>query len=420
MANPRQLRNCIFSLSFGTVTAALAIAFLLAVVATQPAQAQTFNVLHTFTGGQDGAIPVAGLTMDRAGNLYGTSFRGGAAGFGTVYQLKPKPSGWVFNVLYSFAGGSDGANPSSGVIFGPDGALYGTTYRGGAGYGTVFRLRPPATFCRAVSCPWGEAVLYRFEAGADGANPEGDLIFDRAGNIYGTTNDGGGSDNAGTVYELTPSGGDWRESVLHSFSFNLPDGAYPQSGVILDSAGNLYGTLPAGGFGAPGTVFELTYVAGFGWTESILYSFQGGSDGGIPYAGLIFDSSGNLYGATSSYGTGGGGTVFELTPSGSNWTYTVLYSFTGGSGPWDSLVMDQNGNLYGTTFGGGANSLGSVFKLTPTPQPPWTYTSLHDFTNGSDGAHPFSNVVFDTSGNLYGTASSGAQYGYGVVWEITP
>jgi|SRR5271157_220116 len=414
MANPRQLRNSIFGLSLGAATAALAIAFLLIVVAPQPVQAQTFNVLHTFTGAQDGGNPYAGVTMDKAGNLYGTASSGGAANYGTVYKLTHKGSGWTLNSLYSFAGGSDGAFPQARVIFGPNGILYGTTRGGGAGYGTVFNLRPKPTACLTALCPWTETVLYSFK-GTDGDGPLGDVLFDQAGNIYGTTG-AGGSYDSGTVYELKPSGSGWTESVL--FSFNFVDGVAPSSGVLFDNAGNLDGTTEGGGSGYLGTVFQLVPSNG-GWTNYILYSFQNGNDGGYPGAGLIFDQSGNLYGATSTGGTGGGGTVFKLTPYGSS--YSLVYSFTGGfvCGP-GTLVMDGAGNLYGTTYCDGANNLGSVFKLTPSSGNNWTYTSLHDFTGGSDGGSPISNVVFDTSGNLYGTASAGGSQGLGVVWEITP
>ena len=404
---------------------ALVSLLVLTLVTTRAAQAQTYNILHTFSGGGDGGFPIAGLTMDRAGNLYGTANSGGA-GYGTVYQLKHKGSNWLFAPLYSFAGltGSDGAGPESRVIFGPNGTLYGTTVLGGFGSGTVYNLRPQAKACPNIICPWTETVLYRFVTGADGYLPVfGDLIFDQAGNIYGTTYQGNPYE-AGTVYELTPSGGGWTESILYSFTGS--DGLFPYHGVISDGAGSLYGTTERGGayFGGSnpgyGTVFRLT-PSGSGWKESVLYSFQNGSDGEYPDAGLIFDPSGNLYGATDNGGQDGGGTVFKLSPSSGGWTFTLLYSFTGDfdCGPYGTLVMDGAGSLYGTTLCDGANHAGSVFKLTPSGNS-WTYTSLHDFTGGSDGENPYCNVVFDANGNLYGTASAGGLQGYGVVWEIAP
>ena len=399
-------------------------ATLVLAVASQSAQAQTFKVIHNFTGGQDGGNPYAGLTMDKAGNLYSTAYTGGA-GYGTVYRLKRSGSNWVFNPLYSFAGNTDGANPEARVVLGPDDTLYGTTLFGGvvgcgpSGCGTVFNLRPPPAACKTALCPWTETVLHRFAGGTDGNYPEfSDVIFDQAGNIYGVTY-AGGSGVVGTVYELTRSGNSWTESVLYNLSGN--NGNSPNA-VIFDNAGNLYGTTFTGGLNNDGTVFELMYTSGIGWTENLLYSFQNGNDGSLPIAGLIFDKSGNLYGSTENGGSGGGGTVFELTPSGGSWKYTLLYSFAGGyrCGPVGNLVMDGAGNLYGTTVCDGANQAGSVFKLTPSGGS-WTYTSLHDFTGGSDGGFPTCNLIFDTNGNLYGTATyGGGPQGYGVVFEITP
>ncbi len=439
MANPRQPRNLIFGLSSGGATAALAIAFLLIVVASRPAQAQTYQVLHNFTGGQDGRDSYGGVTLDEAGNLYGTADGGGNNfNYGTVYRLKHKGSGWTFNPIYTFTG-SDGANPHARVIFGPNGTLYGTTQKGGYGVGTVFNLRPQATACKAALCPWTETVLYSFTGASDGSTPAyADLLFDQAGNIYGATELGGsnqcGGYGCGVVYELTPKGSGYTESTLYAFSGN--DGALPVNGVIFDKTGNLYGTTDQGGdltCDAPygcGTVFELMPSGGLPWTQCTLNNFHNSFDGAGPDAGLIIDPSGNLYGATADGGEYGGGTVFELTSSGKcNWTLKTLYSFPGtvghGCGPRATLAMDGAGNLYGTTYCDGAYGYGSVFKLTPTPNPPWTYTPLYDFRGGNDGAHPLSTVVFDRSGNLYGTTEGGGAAGCdnggcGVVWEITP
>jgi uncharacterized repeat protein (TIGR03803 family) len=397
------------------------------------AQAQTFNVLYNFTGGWDGAHPRAGVTMDAAGNLYGTAYAGGDLtcypphGCGTVYELKHQGSAFVFNHLFTFDVGVPGGMPAAPVVFGPDGALYSTTSYGGInGKGVVFKLRPLRhSLQNRTLRPWpeNENVLYAFKGGAngDGSNPIG-LLFDPAGNIYGTTS-GGGADKGGTAYELTSSGSGWTESVLHDFGNGI-DGSVPyRSVMIFDKAGNLYGTTYLGGSSGYGTVFQLT-PSGSGWTEKVIYNFQYGNDGGYPYAGLIFDQSGNLYGTTTDGGTGGGGTVFELSPSGGGWTYSVLYSITGAlgyqCGPAWALVMDVAGDLYDTTQCDGANNLGSVFKLTQTDGS-WAYTSLHDFTGlNGDGEYPASSVMLDTSGNLYGTTNYGGTQGQGVVWEITP
>jgi len=420
---PAQLFMSVLNRTLRSTAFALELVCALVIVTVLSAQAQTFTVIHNFTGGGDGFYPKAGVTLDQAGNLYGTADGFESYGYGTVYKLTHQGSNWSLNPLYEFTGGRDGANPEARVIFGPNGTLYGTTYAGGTyNGGTVFSLRPYPTVCKTALCPWAETVLYPFSRGADGYYPSpADLIFDQAGNIYGTTIAPSGD---GVVYELTPSGGGWTESVLHSFS-GSPDGAGPYGGVIRDNAGNLYGTTESGGTGSgQGTVFELTYSTGSGWSESILYSFQGGSDGGVPLVGLIFDPLGNLYGATSDGGSGGGGTVFKLTPFGGSWTFSLVYSFTGNlCGPGGKLVMDGAGSLYGTTACDGAYNEGSIFELTPS-NGAWTYRSLHDFCAGgypcSDGRFPLGNVVFDTSGNLYGTAEQGGTDDGGVVWEITP
>jgi uncharacterized repeat protein (TIGR03803 family) len=418
MQNPRQLRNSTFGLSLGAALVALAAAFVLIVVMPQPAQAQTFTVIHNFSGGEDGASPYAGVTLDGAGNVYGTANSGGI-GYGTVYKLKNRV--WTLDPLYEFTGGSDGANPEARVIFGPNGTLYGTTVTGG-----VFNLRPYPTVCKTALCPWMETELYYFQGGSsDGFDPEyGDLKFDGLHNIYGTTFYGGNINynngyGAGVVYKLAPSGGGYEESVLYAFS--VSDGEFPINGVIFDGSGNIYGTTYQGGLSNSGTVFELMPVRG-GWTDCTLNNFRNGTDGGYLYAGVIFDPSGtNLYGATSNGGTGEGGTVFELTPIGNcSWTLNTLYSFTETTapqcGPRGSLVLDGAGNLYGTTYCDGAHGFGNIFKLTPQG----SYTSLYDFTGGSDGGNPISNAVLDSSGNLYGTASTGGTQNVGVVWEITP
>jgi len=404
--------------------AAAVIAFALAWFVPS-AGAQTFSVIHNFAGGQDGSQPVAGLTADRTGNLYGTASAGGA-GYGTVFKLAFKNSGWILSPLYSFSGNDDGAGPVTAPVVGPNGTLYGSTAAGGggscseiyeySGCGTIFNLHPSAAVCKSALCPWTEVVLYRFAGGSQGAYPIGKLLFDQSGNIYGTTFDYLQLGSLGTVFELMPSGGGWTKSVVQRFDGS--DGQYPLAGLIFGQSGSLNGTTYYGGANSNGAVYQLT-PSGSGWSESVLYSFQGNNDGANPAAGLISDNAGNLYGATTAGGSGGGGTVFELTPSNGQWTLSVLYSFTGGAGPANCLVMDTAGNLYGTTVEDGTYGEGTVFELTPSGSS-WIYTDLHDFTGGSDGADPFGGVILGANGNLYGTTEDGGANGDGVVFEITP
>lgn len=407
---------------------ALAIALALAGVMTESAQAQTYSVIYNFTGGADGATPMAGLTASGVDGFYGTANFGGntggpcgSSGCGVVYRVSNNGSGWALSPLYSFQGGTtDGQNPGTGsVVFGPDDGLYSTTYRGGAGCstgpgcGTVFKLLPPLGPSQPTE--WTETILHNFN-GPNGIGPVGAPIFDHSGNIYGATNSGG-LNNGGVIYQLSESN-NWDEIVLaHPYG-------YPGSGVTMDHAGNLYGTTFDGGMHFFGSVYQLT-PTGSGYTSTDLYDFTNGGDGAYPQAGVILDSQGNLYGSTTTGGSGRGGTVFKLTFSNGRYIYSTLYSFPSPvdgrvvSGPVGNLVMDSTGNLYGTTYSDGAHSAGAVFKLTPASGS-WTYTSLHDFTNGSDGGFPYSNLVIDAQGNLYGTASQGGANGMGVVFEVTP
>jgi uncharacterized repeat protein (TIGR03803 family) len=374
-------------------------------VATPPAQAQTFSVVHTFTGGSDGAYPLNGLTASGK-VLFGTASSGGAFGYGVVFKINALNQEIV---LHAFTGGKDGANPQGSLIRDKAGNLYGTTTAGGtSNLGTVFKVYGKI-----------ETVLYSFAGGTDGADPQARLAMDATGNLYGTTAKGGTSGN-GTVFKLAPpkiQGGTWTESVLYNFGTGT-DGANPVAGVSFDTAGNLYGTTSAGGAYGYGTIFQLT--PGTKWTENILHSFQHADDGDVPYAGLISDKSGNFYGAASGGGTGGGGTVFELTPSNGNWTFKVLYSLPGSdiSGTFRDLLRDASGNLYGTTHCDGIHSAGTVYKLAPSGGA-WTYTLLYTFTAGSDGYYSFSNLAF-REGSLYGTTAYGGSHSAGVLWEVTP
>jgi uncharacterized repeat protein (TIGR03803 family) len=395
--------------------------------------AQQENVLYTFlSNGKDGFDPRAGLTFDNAGNLYGTTYEGGH-GQGAVFELSPVAGGWTESVLYSFhVSGKSGSIPLSGVIFDAAGNLYGTTLEGGDvtkcsgfGCGTVFELTPEA------GGGWTEKWRHNFGSNSkDGMFPMAGLISDAAGNLYGTTNRGG-AHGQGTVFELTPkAGGGWTEKVLYGFFVNNgKDGAFPQAGLIFDTAGNLYGTTSGGGAHHQGTVFELTPKVGGGWTERLLYSFfaNHGKDGAFPQAGLILDAAGNLYGTTKGGGAYGfaKGTVFELSPvAGGGWSESVLYNFgksSDGKTPTAGLIFDAAGNLYGTTLDGGTHDSGTVFELTPVAGS-WTERVLHSFSQDTgDGYWPFAGLIFDATGNLYGTASAGGANNFGgTVFEITP
>ncbi len=262
---------------------------------------------------------------------------------------------------------------------------------------------------------WDETVLYRFLGQPYAGNPvDGPLALDHAGNLYGVA--AGGPDEHGVIYELTSAGGTWSEN-------DLAPGNNNGSGVVFDSAGNIYGANSGEGYGG---IYQLS-PSGSGWNLHQLYSIINvPEDGYLTNGGVILDSSGNIYGGTLEEGPGNGGTIYEL--SAGTWNYSVLYAFTGGEGPDESLTMDAAGNIYGTTWGDGTNFRGNVFKLTPSANG-WVYTDLYDFTGGSDGANPVSNVVIDAQGNLYGSASNGGdnsrcvrEYytGCGTVWKITP
>ena len=367
MSSLEKQQSRISRVSFWVVAVAMAILTALTMVGARPAEAQTFTVIHTFTGGLDGAAPAAGLTLDKAGDLYGTASAGGRGFSGSVYKLTPMGAGWAFIPLYNFAGGNDGAAPIARVVFGPNGTLFGTTSDQGEGQGvvgTVFNLVPPVTVaCKTLFCPWTEKVLHRFTGfGTDGFIPGyGDLVFDRSGSLYGTTIQGG-TNGKGIVFELTPEGGNWTETILYNMTTS--SGVYPYNGVIFDQSGNLYGTTYEYGIDTSyGSIYELM-PSGSGWTQTTLYSLLNTTDGSYPYGGVIFDQAGNLYGTTSYNGPDGAGTVFELVPSNGSWTLTVLHSFAGAEGPYGGVTMDAAGNLYGTTFAGGAYQHGSVYKLT--------------------------------------------------------
>ena len=361
-------------------------------IGTAQAQTASETVLHNFASPLRGARPYAGVIRDSAGNLYGTTQSGGAAGWGVVFKVD---AAGQETVLYNFTGGADGGNPQAGVIGDSAGNLYGTTFEGGrAGWGVVYKLDGAGH----------QTVLHSFTGGADGGYPAAGVIRDSAGNLYGTTVNGGAG--FGVVYKLDTAG---HEKVLYSFTGGA-DGGDPLAGVIHDSAGNLYGTTNAGGTGFAGAVYKLDGAG----HETLLHSFTGGADGGQPYAGVILDSAGNLYGTTYFGGTADWGVVYKLDASGQE---TVLYNFTGGADggyPAAGVIRDPAGNLYGTTYAGGAGISGVVYELDTSGQE----TALYSFTNGADGGYTTAGVVRDSAGNLYGTTGYGGAANVGVVFKL--
>jgi len=394
-----------------------ALTILVAVLLTALPALAGEKILHNFNvTGNGGYQPYGGLVLDKTGNLYGTTLEGGAGG--VVFELKPvKTGGWTEQVLFTFAGRKWGALPYDNLILDASGNLYGTTEEAGStGGGVVFEGRhlPDGSWKEQILCNLGENT---------GELPFGSLTFDAAGNLFGTAH-AGGPHADGTVFELTPTDGSWTASVPHFFT-GPPDGFGPKSNVIFDSAGNLYGTTLNGGAHSAGTVFELSPNGDGAWTETILHNFQRDvGDGYTPWAGLIFDAAGNLYGTTAGGGAQAG-TVFELSPNGDDtWSEKILHKFgigTDGKAPLAGLAADASGNLYGTTSTGGIYNGGNVFKLTPAANGTWTETVLHNFGNGNDGKYPsYGALAIDAAGNLYGTTIYGGKYLNGIAFEITP
>lgn len=387
------------------------------------------QVLYSFSGSPDGSGPDSRGTLvaDAAGNLYGETGTGGAFGFGTVFKVTPTGQE---SVIYSFTGGSDGAHPGGGLIIDQQGNLYGTATAGGdvacneggslPGCGTVFK----------IDTSGNESVVHAFTGGSDGLDPEGGLVVDSNGNLYGTTAEGGtGScfpfpnNGCGTVFKITPSG---NTTVL--YNFNLADGAVPQGSLVIDSEGNLYGNTRFGGNGVagPGVVFKVDANG----NETVLHRFNDGSDGDLPETNLVMDSSGNLYGVTEAGGTGcsdGCGTVFEVNASGSE---SILYRFTGGAdggAPFGSLFIDAAGDLIGTTGNGGTGSCapvqpgltpggcGVIFELNPSD----IETVLYSFDGNGDGDNPGGGLIAGPNGALYGKTISGGANGDGTVYCLS-
>ncbi|MGA8835740.1 MAG: choice-of-anchor tandem repeat GloVer-containing protein [Candidatus Sulfotelmatobacter sp.] len=385
------------------------------------ASAATEKILHDFTGGNDGSQPDAGLTPGPNGSFYGTTFYGGTANQGVVYQLTPSASGWDETVLYNFQGGStDGGNPSFKIVLDAEGNIYGTTLSGGRGYGIrgepgsgiVYELSPEST-------GWKETIIHYF---ANEGSSSG-LIMDSSGNLYGETG-GGGIQNNGTVFMMKHTSSGWKYGNLYEFKGGN-DGSYPYAGLIFDAKGNLYGVTIQGGPAFDGTVFELERGADGGWTENQLHVFQNTVDGVNPEAALVFDKAGNLYG-TTVYGGAycnpyGCGEVFELSYSDGTWKKSTIYSFPGapdGHAPSAPLSFDSAGNLWSTTSNGGSNDSGALFELMPQKDGGWQESIVYSFLNGSDGGYPSTPLLIDDAGNIWGTTQVGGTDTQGVAFEF--
>ena len=379
----------------------------LVLIAARPAQAQTETVLYNFTGGSDGSHPDTSLISDGAGNFYGATELGGSCpgwndyGCGVVYELSLNGGGgWNQTVLHTFSAPPDGANPIfAPVVFDRVGNLYGTTgYGGWDNVGALFEVSP-------AGANWTETVLYSFSPGSSGY-PHDNLIIDPAGNLYGTAN--------GAVFELSPSGGGWTYQVIYAVDDPV--------GLTMDAAGNIFGASNY-------TVFELSPNGNGGWNPTVIHTFAGAPKDGYDAAGVpVLDHAGNLYGTTYYGGAKNLGTVYRLSPitkgkKKGQWKETILHSFRGGkdgANPVAGIVLDAAGNIYGTTFYGGKSGVGTVFELMPQAgkgsykeKVLWTF-------NGTDGMLPYGRPILDSAGNLYGTADEGGSYGNGVVFEVTP
>ncbi|HEX8817760.1 MAG TPA: choice-of-anchor tandem repeat GloVer-containing protein [Terriglobales bacterium] len=386
----------------------LALLALSPLVAPTAWAAPVYKVLHSFGKGTDGITVYSGVTFDAFGNLYGTTSGGGnqcCPTYGTVFQLSPQADGsWAEHILHRFSKDDPGGfGPSSTPAIDATGTLYATTPTGGGAdtYGTVL------TLARSHN-GWDLTVIHRFGKNDPADGPWAGVVMGSSGSLYGV---------GGCAFELDPGSKDWKETILHCFPAFPGDGFGVLDHPVLDAAGNLYGTTEGGGGskncgGGCGTVYELSPMPDGKWKETFLHRFQGHRDGDFPSLGeLALDSAGSLYGATSS------GTIFKLTPEpGGLWQFTVLYTITEGE-PGGGLVLDNAGNLYGTTTDGG-NGCGNVYKLAPGPDGEWTYTVLHNF-DGTDGCLPDANMIFDSNGNLYGTTVLGGEYGGGVVFELS-
>lgn len=381
------------------------------------------RVLHHF-GEDDGEYPDTDLVMDAEGNLYGMTVQGGDFNSGTVFRLARTPAGWEESVLYSFTSGADGGQPYGGVTLDEAGNIYGTTVVGGSyagcpedGCGVAWKLTKSGS-------GYTHSVIHAFQGGeADGYGPGGPLSFDAQGNLYGMT-PGGGAFGTGLIFQLAPTpAGSWDETVIHHFSGGVDGGSASKARLLIDPNGDIYGVATVGGAFGVGTVFRLSPQAGGGWSFTTLYSFQGQPDGVFPYGGLVRDAGGNFYGTTYYGGTQDDGVVYKLANVGGVWTETVLHHFldgTDGSYPISALAFGEDGALYGTTSTGGGNGgHGTIFRLKPTASGNWRESVVHAF-DGADGELPYAGLLPDGEGGFFGTAVYGGADGDGTIFRFSP
>ncbi|HYM75816.1 MAG TPA: choice-of-anchor tandem repeat GloVer-containing protein [Candidatus Dormibacteraeota bacterium] len=400
---PFASRILIFAASVFLVTAAWA--------------ASTTKLIYSFAGSTDGEYTDTELVRDSAGNLYGTSVQGGTGGGGTVFQVTPAG---VHTVLYNFTGGADGGEPYKGVTLDAQGNLYGTAVTGGGGSceggcGVVFKLANSGGV-------WTQSVIHTFTGGSDGFGPGAPVSIDTHGNIYGTTPTGGAY-GVGTVYQLHESAGIWKIRVIHTFTGGADGGGGSAERLLIDSAGNLFGVCTFGGVNGFGTVYEISLHQAQ-WRLTTLYAFKDQPDGASPYGGVVFDKQGNLYGTTYYAGANDFGTVYKLTPSNGTWTESVLYSFKGGTdgaSPISSLVADAAGNFYGTTSAGGAScSCGVIFKMTHGSSGKWTESVAYSFTGAPNPGFAYNGMITGAGGVFYGATVHGGSNDDGTVYEFIP
>ena len=381
------------------------------------------EVIYSFGESPDAEYPSTDLVVDQDGNLYGSAVLGGEIGAGAVFRLSPSPGGWTESVLYSFTSGADGGQPYGGVTLDEAGNVYGTAVVGGTGgacvedgCGVVWKLTRSGS-------SWHQSVIHNF-TGADGQGPGGPVAFDGRGNLYGMTPIGGDF-GLGTVYQLAPDGsGGFAFKVIHHFTGGADGGAASAGRLMIDDAGDVYGVATVGGVNGHGVVFKLRPTDQGPWTPTTLYAFKGEPDGSFPYGGLVRDASGTFYGTTYYGGIEGDGTVFKLVFANGKWYTRILHSFLDGEDgayPIGHLVLDGLGRLYGATSEGGSAGRGTLFMLGPHPNGgPWHYQVIHSFTGAPDGADAYNGLVMDAFGQLYGATVHGGDDDEGAIYQVTP